>query len=212
MSHRTLPEGFVSASSTIPGEIARRIRLVVFDVDGVLTDAGVYIGSSDDEVVELKRFDIQDGLGIKLLERDDLKVVWISGRTSKATQLRADELGIECHQDSGARKYAILSAILERDSIAWSEVAMLADDLPDMAIFTEVGLPCAVGNACQEIKDAAQWVSGRRGGHGAARQFCETLLKARGSWDSVVEGYVQSRKRATLEDFAVDSRPEEPKA
>lgn len=212
MSHRTLPEGFVSASSTIPGEIARRIRLVVFDVDGVLTDAGVYIGSSDDEVVELKRFDIQDGLGIKLLERDNLKVVWISGRTSKATQLRADELGIECHQDSGARKYAILSAILERDSIAWSEVAMLADDLPDMAIFTEVGLPCAVGNACQEIKDAAQWVSGRRGGHGAARQFCETLLKARGSWDSVVEGYVQSRKRATLEDFAVDGRPEDPQA
>ncbi len=209
MSHRTLPEGLVSASSTIPGDVARRIRLVVFDVDGVLTDAGVYIGTSDNEVVELKRFDIQDGLGIKLLEHDGLKVVWISGRTSEATRIRAEELGIECHQDSGARKYAILSAILERDGIAWSEVAMLADDLPDLAIFTDVGLPCAVGNACQEIKDVAQWVSGRRGGHGAARQFCETLLKSRGSWDSVVDRFVQGRKMATLEDFQVDGHPQE---
>lgn len=206
MSHRTLPEGLVSASSTIPGEVARRIRLVVFDVDGVLTDAGVYIGTSDDETVELKRFDVQDGLGIKLLEYDDLKPVFISGRYSAATKIRAAELGVECHQDSGARKYAILSSILERDGIAWSEVAMLADDLPDMAIFTDVGLPCAVGNACEEIIEAAQWVSGRRGGHGAARQFCEALLKARGSWDSVVDRYVQGRKKATLEDFQVDSR------
>lgn len=199
MSHRTLPEGFVSASSTIPGDVARRIRLVVFDVDGVLTDAGVYIGSSDDESVELKRFDIQDGLGMKLLEYDDLKVVWISGRKSPATKRRADELSIECHQDSGARKFAILKGILEREGLGWNEVAMLADDLPDMAIFTEVGLPGAVGNACQEILDVAQWVSGHRGGHGAARQFCEALLKARGSWDSVVERYVDSRRQATFD-------------
>lgn len=197
-------------SPSIPAGLATRIRLVVFDVDGVLTDAGVYVGGPADATsppVELKRFDIQDGLGMKLLEFDDLKVVWISGRTSPATAARAEELRFECHQDSGARKFAILSSILERESIGWGEVAMLADDLPDLAIFTEVGLAGAVANACPEILAEADWVSAKRGGYGAARDFCEAILKARGSWDRIVERYVQGRKLATLGDFGVQSGP-----
>ena len=212
MPHRTLPEGLVSSSSTIPGEVARRIRLVVFDVDGVLTDAGVYLGESVGpngvvETVELKRFDIQDGLGMKFLEKDDLKVVWISGRVSPATAVRARELGFECHQDAGARKFAVLSEVLEREGIAWEETAMLADDLPDLAVFTEVGLPCAVGNACAEIVEVAEWVAVKRGGHGAVREFCEALLKARGSWDRIVADYVDSRRRAGIERYEVESGP-----
>ncbi len=190
-SRRQLPEAVAAAAHTIPGAVAERIRLVVFDVDGVLTDAGVYIGrTATGESVELKRFDIQDGLGMKLLEEDDIKVVLISGRVSPATAVRAEELGLEYHQDAGSRKLAILQGILEREGIDWSETAMLADDLPDLAIFRRMGLKCAVANAQPEILEGADWISERRGGHGAVRELARTLLAARGSWDRVLEAYV----------------------
>ena len=191
-SRRQLPEAVAAAAHMIPGAVAERIRLLVLDVDGVLTGAGVYIGRTEaGESVELKRFDIQDGLGIKLLEQDDIRVVLISGRVSGATAIRAEELGVEYHQDGGARKLAILKEILERDGIDWSETAMLADDLPDLAIFRRMGLKCAVANAQPEILEAADWIAERRGGHGAVRELCRTLLEARGAWDRIVESYVE---------------------
>jgi 3-deoxy-D-manno-octulosonate 8-phosphate phosphatase (KDO 8-P phosphatase) len=191
-SRRQLPEAVAAAAHTIPGAVAQRIRLVVLDVDGVLTDAGVYIGrTATGEAVELKRFDIQDGLGIKLLEQDEIRVVLISGRVSPATAVRAEELGVEYHQDGGSRKLAILQGILEREGIAWSETAMLADDLPDLAIFRRMGLKCAVANAQPEILAGADWISERRGGHGAVRDLSRTLLRARGSWERIVESYVE---------------------
>jgi len=190
-SRRQLPEAVAAAAHTIPAAVADRIRLVVLDVDGVLTDAGVYLGrTGTGEQVELKRFDIQDGLGMKLLEEDGVRVILISGRVSPATAVRAEELGIEYHQDAGARKLAILQTILERDGIDWSETAMLADDLPDLAIFRRMGLKCAVANAQPEILDEADWVSERRGGHGAVRELSRTLLSARGAWERIVEDYV----------------------
>lgn len=182
----TVPE-----PASIPPSIAERIRLVVFDVDGVLTDAGVYMGrTASGESVELKRFDIQDGLGVKLLESDDIKVVWISGRVSPATAVRAEELRIEYHQDGGSRKLAILQGILQREGVSWEETAMLADDLPDLAIFRRMGLKCAVANAQPEIVEEADWISTKRGGHGAAREFSRALLVSRGSWQRILEGYV----------------------
>jgi 3-deoxy-D-manno-octulosonate 8-phosphate phosphatase (KDO 8-P phosphatase) len=191
-SRRQLPEEVAAAAHTIPKSVAERIRLVVLDVDGVLTDAGVYIGrTATGEAVELKRFDIQDGLGIKLLEEDDIRVVLISGRVSQATALRAEELGVEYHQDGGSRKLAILQGILEREEIDWGETAMLADDLPDLAIFRRMGLKCAVANAQPEILHAADWIADRRGGHGAVRAFSRALLTARGSWGRIVESYVE---------------------
>ncbi len=190
-SRRQLPEAVAAAARTIPSAVAERIRLVVLDVDGVLTDAGVYLGrTGTGEQVELKRFDIQDGLGMKLLEEDGVRVVLISGRVSPATAVRAEELGIEYHQDAGSRKLAILQTILEREGIDWGETAMLADDLPDLAIFRRMGLKCAVANAQPEIMDEADWVSERRGGHGAVRELSRTLLVARGAWDDIVEDYV----------------------
>jgi len=190
-SRRQLPEAVAAAAHTIPAAVAERIRLVVFDVDGVLTDAGVYIGrTATGEQVELKRFDIQDGLGMKLLEQDGVGVVLISGRVSAATAIRAEELGIEYHQDAGSRKLAILQTILEREGIEWGETAMLADDLPDLAVFRRMGLKCAVANAQPEILEAADWVSERRGGHGAVRELARTLLVARGAWERIVDDYV----------------------
>jgi len=189
------PSGPLAVGGEIDTDVAARIRLVVFDVDGVLTDSGVYLGQSPSgDEVELKRFDIQDGLGLKLLRWAGLEVALVSGRVSRATSIRALELGIdECHQDPGAQKLPVLTDMLERKSLSWDQVAMLADDLPDLAVFSRVGLPAAVANAQPEILDFAVWRSRAEGGRGAAREFCRALLVARGEWDGVVSAYVEKR-------------------
>ena len=196
MTHarRIVPEEVLAASHTIPGEVARRIRLAVFDVDGVLTDAGVYMGTTESgEVLELKRFDIQDGLGLKLLQDAGVRVVLISGRVSPATVVRAEELGLDFHQDGGAQKLRHLKEIMREEGLDWSQVSMLADDLPDLAVLRRVGLKAAVANAQPEILEVADWTSRARGGHGAAREFCRALLLARGQWEELVERYVSER-------------------
>lgn len=182
------------ATSTFT-ELARRIRLVVFDVDGVLTDAGLYVGETDDgALLELKRFDIQDGVGLKMLMWSGLDVAIVSGRVSEATSIRARDIGVEeCHQIPDARKLPVVEDLIERKGLTWDEVAMIGDDIPDLAVMRRVGLKAAVANATEPIASIADWQSTKRGGHGAAREFCEALLKARGEYDSVVERYVQER-------------------
>jgi len=185
-----------------PDEAARRVRLVIFDVDGVLTDSGVYIGElPDGSPVELKRFDIQDGLAIKLLIATGMPVALVSGRVSAATALRARELGIEeCHQVSGAMKMPVVRNLLARNGVSWDEVAMLADDLPDLPVFRRVGLPVAVGNATPELVRDAIWQTRARGGRGAVREFVRALLIARGEWENVVQGYCDARSDDAAED------------
>jgi 3-deoxy-D-manno-octulosonate 8-phosphate phosphatase (KDO 8-P phosphatase) len=183
-----------SAGGPIPEELARRVRLVVFDVDGVLTDAGVYLGlTPQGDTIELKRFNIQDGLGMKLLERVGLRVAIISGRRSAANRTRAAELGIEFHEDDLAQKLPVVHGIMEEMGISWEEVSMLADDVPDLAVFGHVGLKAAVANAVPVVASMADWRTRRTGGHGAAREFCDALLAARGQLDEVVEEYVRER-------------------
>ena len=179
----------------LPLEAAHRIRLVIFDVDGVLTDSGVYIGElPDGSAVELKRFDIQDGLAIKLLMGTGMHVALVSGRVSGATALRARELGIEeCHQVAGAMKMPVVRNLLSRNGVSWDEVAMLADDLPDLPVFRRVGLPVAVGNATPELVRDAVWQTRAQGGRGAVREFVRALLIARGQWENVVQGYCDAR-------------------
>jgi 3-deoxy-D-manno-octulosonate 8-phosphate phosphatase (KDO 8-P phosphatase) len=181
----------------VPEELARRVKLVIFDVDGVLTDAGVYLGATPQgETVELKRFDIQDGLGMKLLQRAGLRVVIISGRVSAANRVRARELGMELHEDDAAQKLPVVHGLMEEMGIGWEEVAMLADDVPDLSVFGHVGLKAAVSNAVPLVASMADWLTTRQGGHGAAREFCEALLAARGQLDQVVEAYVRERTRS----------------
>ncbi len=180
--------------TTLSSEIARRVRLVIFDVDGVLTDAGVYVGTTaSGETVELKRFDIQDGLGMKLLQRAGLEVAIVSGRVSPATTLRARELGIDCYQDDEALKLVAVREIMAATGVAWDEIAMLGDDIPDVPVLRLVGLPAAVANAVPAVVELAVWRSERRGGQGAAREFCEALLRARGQLDAAVQQYVDER-------------------
>jgi 3-deoxy-D-manno-octulosonate 8-phosphate phosphatase (KDO 8-P phosphatase) len=186
---------FEAMKPRIPRETAERVRLVVLDVDGVLTDGGIYLGATDDgERVEMKRFEITDGLGVHLLQKAGIEVAIITGRESHAVRLRAEELNItECLQDRRAAKLPLLESLLERLGIGWEETAFLGDDLPDLPVLGRVGLPAAVGNAVPEVRAQAHWIARRTGGHGAVREFAEALLQARGEWAGVVERYVEKR-------------------
>ena len=172
---------------------ARRIRLLGLDVDGVLTDNGVYLGLVGGESVELKRFDIQDGLGLVVARAMGLDVVWISGRSSTATTVRAEELGIKVLQDSSARKVPAIEALLARRGLTWEQMAFVGDDLADVPVFRRVGVAIAVANAVAEVKALAAHVTVARGGSGAVREAVEALLGARGEWDEGVRRYLKER-------------------
>src|SRR5437868_4254362 len=156
--------------------LARRIRFVVLDVDGVMTDGGIYLGAVDGRPLEFKRYEIQDGLGIYLLQKAGVRVAVITGRVSESVRLRCAELGIEdLAQDAHAQKLPAFLAMLDRHGIAPSEAAFVGDDFPDMAVLRLVGLPVAVANAVPEIKDVCTVQLARGGGAGAVREFAEML-------------------------------------
>jgi 3-deoxy-D-manno-octulosonate 8-phosphate phosphatase (KDO 8-P phosphatase) len=172
--------------------VARRLKLVGFDVDGVLTDGGVYIGRAGDHAVEFKRFDVQDGLGIKLLRDAGIIVVWVSARRSDATELRARELKVdELVQDK--KKLPAFAGILERRGVQWEESAFVGDDLPDLPLLERVALPITVPAAVPEIRACAQVITTAGGGHGAVREVAELILRARGVWDDLVTKYLAER-------------------
>jgi 3-deoxy-D-manno-octulosonate 8-phosphate phosphatase (KDO 8-P phosphatase) len=188
----------------LDAELARRIRFVGFDVDGVLTDGGVYLGAVDgvegeaSRRFELKRYDIQDGIGMEFLRIAGIRLAIVTGRVSESVRHRAKELGIEdVAQDPQAMKLAGLTRILDQRKIDWADVAFVGDDFPDTPIMRKVGLPVAVGNAVPEIRQIAKVQLERAGGRGAVREFAEMLLKARGEWDRTWNAYVD--KRSTSE-------------
>jgi len=185
----------MSDTTGISPDRAERIGLVILDVDGVLSDGGIYLWEDPDGGRrEAKRFDAQDGLGIKFLMWAGLEVVIVSGRHSAATAMRAEELGVtECHQDPEARKLPLVTELLERRGFEWEEVAMVADDLADLPVFRKVGLPVAVANAVPEILGLARWTTSRPGGRGAVREFAQHILEARGRWEDLVAEYVDGR-------------------
>ncbi len=187
---------------TFPVERGRAVRIVVLDVDGVLTDNGVYLGALGGERVELKRFDIMDGLGIKMLQWAGLRVVLVSGRESPATTLRAGELGVETRQVAGGYKLGVVEQILEESGAGWEDLAVVADDLADLPVVARAGLPVAVANAAPEVRARAVWITERSGGGGAVREFAEALLGARGEWARMVEAYRRSREEGgDIEDY-----------
>jgi 3-deoxy-D-manno-octulosonate 8-phosphate phosphatase (KDO 8-P phosphatase) len=185
--------------------LAKRIRIVGLDVDGTLTDGGVYLGASEVSApgssvapapapFELKRYDIQDGLAIWLLRSVGIKVVIVTGRVSHSVAHRGRELQVDAIlQDPNAMKLGLWRKALHDFSLTNSDAAFLGDDLPDLPILREVALPVAVGNAVAEVKHTCTLQLARRGGFGAVREFVERLLQARGEWDSAVERYVASR-------------------
>lgn len=182
------------SETALTADQAERVRLIILDVDGVLTDGGVYMGASGGDRVELKRFHISDGLGIRMLVDGGVDVVIVSGRESAATTLRAAELGIECHQQPGGFKLGAAERLLAERSLDWTQVAVMADDLADLPIVQRAGLAIAPANAVAEILAASDHVTRRGGGEGAVREFAETLLHARGAWTELVERYCAQRE------------------
>jgi 3-deoxy-D-manno-octulosonate 8-phosphate phosphatase (KDO 8-P phosphatase) len=179
-------------------DLARSIRLVAMDVDGVLTEGGIFLGSAGDAELEFKRYDIQDGMGLHLLRMAGIRAAILTGRESSSVRMRARELGIEdCLQDRKARKLPAFRELCRRRGIAPEDAAFIGDDLPDLGILRIVGMPVAVGNAVEEVKAASVVRLTRNGGHGAVREFVELLLKARGEWDDLVEQYVLERSDAS---------------
>ena len=188
-----------SGDADIDPALARRVRWVGFDVDGVLTDGGIYLGDVAGARTEFKRYDIQDGLGILMLRLAGIRIGIVTGRVSESVRLRAAELSADdLVQDPHARKLPALQRIASAQGIGLDEMAFVGDDLPDVGALRAVGLPVAVGNATAEARRAASVHLARDGGRGAVREFAERLLRARGEWDAVVERYV-ARTTADVE-------------
>ena len=164
----------------------KAVKLLMLDVDGVLTDGGLYI---DDNGVESKRFDVRDGFGIRLLIQSGVRVAVVTGRKSIALEHRCRELGISPVYQAVRDKAALLGEIVEQAAVTAEQCAFVADDLPDLAIIKRVGLSIAVADAHALIRSTADLTTQNRGGHGAVREICERILAARDCWDDVLKAY-----------------------
>jgi 3-deoxy-D-manno-octulosonate 8-phosphate phosphatase (KDO 8-P phosphatase) len=163
------------------------VRILLMDVDGVLTDGRVYLQSFPGEIaLELKAFNSQDGAGLKLARIAGLRTGIITGRESAATTRRARENGMEFVYQGSEEKVAPYEEIMRRAQVRDDEVAFIGDDLPDLPVMRRVGLAVAVANAVPEIKDVAHLVTKRHGGDAAVREVVEFILKAQGKWLSAV--------------------------
>ncbi len=156
-------------------EKAAAVRIAVFDVDGVMTDGGLYFTSAGDE---LKRFNVQDGLGLKWLMQSGIEVAIITGRTSELVKRRARDLGIEALIQGREDKCAALRELIASRGLTAEQVAYLGDDLPDLSAIRFAGVGGAVANATELVKVHADWIARSCGGDGAVREFCEFLLEA----------------------------------
>ncbi len=163
-------------------ERLRQLRLLVLDVDGVLTDGGLWTTETGEV---LKRFDVRDGLGIKLLQQAGLEVAWLSGGKSGATEQRARYLGIR-HVLTGVRdKPADLAELQGQLGVTAAESAFVGDDLNDLAVRPAIGMLLCTADAVTPLRRRADWVLDRNGGDGAVRRLAEEILQARGEWQDL---------------------------
>ena len=160
------------------------MRLLLLDVDGVLTD-GLIVTTGDGR--EAKTFSIRDGAAIVWAQQCDLPVGLLTGRPSEATNRRAAELGIGLVAAGNPHKQAAFEQILRTEGLAEEDVAYMGDDLLDLPILRRAGLSAAPADAAEEVKSSVHWVSRFAGGRGAVRDFVELILKHRGRWDSLVK-------------------------
>lgn len=166
----------------------RRVRLIALDVDGVLTEGGLWI---DAHGRELKRFDVRDGLGIRLWIASGGAIAAVSGRGGASVRHRLAELGVERVLCGVKDKVAAVEGLLAERSLDWRSVAMVGDDLPDLPVLVRCGLPIAVADACAEVRAAAAIVTGRAGGRGAVREAIEAILRAQGRWEAQVRSIAE---------------------
>jgi 3-deoxy-D-manno-octulosonate 8-phosphate phosphatase (KDO 8-P phosphatase) len=172
---------------------AKEIRLVLFDVDGVLTDGSVVINGDG---TESKRFNIRDGISMVWAQREGLTVGFLSARFSKTTAQRAAQLGITLVHQGVTDKLEAYGAILAQLSLRDDAVAYMADDILDLPVLGRVGLSAAPGDGAIEVRHRVDWVSALPGGAGAARELIELILKAQRRWDTIVATWSGERSPA----------------
>jgi 3-deoxy-D-manno-octulosonate 8-phosphate phosphatase (KDO 8-P phosphatase) len=167
-------------------ERLKKIRLLILDVDGVMTDGRIIFDSNG---VESKFFNVKDGHGIKLVQRSGIEVAIISGRESRVVANRAAELGIDRVYQKSLDKLTPYGEILRLTGLEDAMVAFVGDDVIDIPVLRRVGFAAAPADAVAEVLPYAHFVTRNRGGWGAVREVCDLILKEQGSWDSVMERY-----------------------
>ncbi len=180
----------MTANSTASGFLnrAKLVKLITFDVDGVLTDGGLYLSDSGEE---FKRFNSLDGHGIKMLRASGVEVAIITARTSRCVELRARNLGI-CHVYQGAeRKLDAMVDLLNRLDIPRDAAAYMGDDVVDLVVMRHVGLAISVPESPEIVREHAHYVTRRSGGHGAVREACELIMSAQGTLEAQLAPYLK---------------------
>jgi 3-deoxy-D-manno-octulosonate 8-phosphate phosphatase (KDO 8-P phosphatase) len=167
--------------------LARGLRLLLFDVDGVLTDGRILLHADG---TESKQYHIRDGTGLVLARRSGLLTGLLSARTSASTLERARQLSIPIVRQGAANKLTAYEEILAEHGLADHEVAFMGDDVQDLPVLVRVGLPCAPADAVPEVRARVRWISSLAGGAGAVRELIELVLRAQGRWDALVSPYL----------------------
>lgn len=163
-------------------QMCRRLKLILLDVDGVLTDGSIWIA---DGGVEIKRFHVRDGAAIKWWQNAGGKVGIVSGRKCRAVEVRAKELGIPIICQGIREKLPVVQQILDKLSLQFDEVCYIGDDLPDLPVIRRAGCGVTVADAPLEVQAAADYITTAAGGHGAVRETIELILKSQGEWETL---------------------------
>jgi 3-deoxy-D-manno-octulosonate 8-phosphate phosphatase (KDO 8-P phosphatase) len=165
----------------------QQVKLLLLDVDGVLTDGKLYFGNDGNE---LKAFNTLDGHGIKLLQKSGVKVGIITGRKSQLVQKRASDLGIEILVQGREDKLVALKEILDDHPFSMSEIAFIGDDYPDLTVMTKVGIGITVANAIPTMLEHSDWKTNRKGGEGAVREICDLIMTIQGTFEDALAPYI----------------------
>ncbi|MGD8998828.1 MAG: 3-deoxy-manno-octulosonate-8-phosphatase KdsC [Granulosicoccaceae bacterium] len=169
-------------------ERAARIKMVVFDVDGVLTDGSLFLG---DDGLEYKAFHSRDGHGMKMLKKCGVEIGIITGRTSKVVEYRMQSLGVEHVYQGQLDKRVGFQDLLQKTGLSAEDIAYVGDDIVDLPVMVQVGLAIAVADAHPLVLKHAHWQTSKGGGQGAGRDVCEMLMEARGCLDETLQAYLQ---------------------
>ena len=169
-------------------EAAKKIKMFIFDVDGVLTDGGIYVGDNGEL---FKPFNVKDGFAITAWNGEGLKTAIITGRASKMVAVRAERLGITAVWQGNPDKRKAYAELKEKFSLTDEQIAYVGDDIVDLPIMKQVGLAFAVADAAPEAKETAAVVTKCSGGHGAVREAVEFVLKAQNRWNKIVDRYLK---------------------
>ena len=170
-------------------EKAKKIKCLICDVDGVLTDGRIYLDNNGNE---LKGFNVQDGMGLKLLMAAGIEVAVITTSRNAVIDHRMQQLGIVHYSKGQVDKRQAFNELKQRFGFEYEEFAYIGDDLPDLAIIKQVGLGVAVANAISQIKEFASWVTQQPGGHGAVREVCDLILSAQNKQEEALSRYLLS--------------------